>query len=246
MIAPIRDIGALLLDLDETLLDNSHYRASVVRTCVAVAEREPTLTVAELLDANMQSFAHYFPEVEHMWTLGRLSGAAVSRESWRRAFVALGLRDASLLDYAIESHQRYGREAHRPFDDVAPLFDAIDRLQLAVALVTNGAADSQREKLQSLGIEQRFDVLVISGEVGRAKPDAAVFEIALERLGVPAERAWHVGDNLATDVAGARAARCNAIWLNRRGVQRSATDPQPDAEIQSLAELVTALRANAS
>jgi FMN phosphatase YigB (HAD superfamily) len=239
--APIRNVGALLLDLDETLLDNAHFHASVVRTCEAVAEREPTLTVRTLLDANYAAFADYFHEIEPLWTLGRLSGADVSRESWRRAFAALDIRDAALLDYAIESHRRFGREAHRPFDDVGPLFDAITAMRLPIALVTNGAADSQREKLQALGIEHRFDALVISGEVGRAKPEAAAFEIACERLGVAPERAWHVGDNLATDVAGALAAGCNAIWLNRRGATRLDTDPLPHAEIRSLSELVRAL-----
>ncbi len=66
-----------------------------------------------------------------------------------------------------------------------------------------------------LGIEQMFDVVVISGEVGVAKPDASVFAFALHKLGVEKENAWHVGDSLRTDVAGALGAGLTAVWLNR-------------------------------
>jgi putative hydrolase of the HAD superfamily len=242
---PLRDIDALLLDLDQTLLDNDHYRTSVVRTCEALAEalaeRTPRFTVAELMAANANAVVGYFPEVERPWTLGQLSGVAVTHEIWRRALLALDVRDAALVDHAAELQLRYGRDSYRPFADVPPLFDAVDALRLPIALITNGAADSQRDKLRALGIEQRFDAVVISGEVGRAKPDAVVFALALERLGVAAERAWHVGDNLSTDVAGARSAGCNAIWLNRRGVARRDDDPLPHIEIRSLTELVDAL-----
>jgi putative hydrolase of the HAD superfamily len=239
---PLRDIAALLLDLDQTLLDNAHFRTSVVRTCEAVAARNPSLRVDDLLTANASAVTGYFPEAERPWTLGQLSGVEVGREIWRRTLLALDVRDGALVDYAADLHLRYGREAYRPFDDVPRLFDAVEALRLPIALVTNGAADSQRDKLRALGIEQRFAAVVISGEVGRAKPDAVVFAIALERLGVPAERAWHVGDNVSTDVAGALAAGCNAVWLNRRNAPLQPSDPQPHLELRSLTELVDALR----
>jgi putative hydrolase of the HAD superfamily len=238
---PLRDIDASLLDLDQTLLDNDYFRTAVVRTCDALAADHPALNAADLLAANTRAVVDYFPEAERPWTLGQLTGVAVTHEIWRRTLRTLDVHDSTLADHAAELLLRYGRESYRAFVDVPPLFDALDALRLPVALITNGAADSQRDKLQALGIEDRFDALIISGEIGRAKPDPAVFEIAFERLGVPAARAWHVGDNLSTDVAGARAAGCNAIWLNRRGVARRVNDPQPQIEIRSLTELIDAL-----
>jgi FMN phosphatase YigB (HAD superfamily) len=81
--------------------------------------------------------------------------------------------------------------------------------------------------------------MIISGEAGVAKPDPAIFALAAEAAGVPLDAAWHVGDSLTSDIAGARNARVGAgVWLHRAG-----TDPPdpnaapPDYEITSLLEL---------
>jgi putative hydrolase of the HAD superfamily len=112
-----------------------------------------------------------------------------------------------------------------------------------LALITNGASDTQRHALRSLGIEQQFGAIVISGEVGIVKPDAAVLAIALDQLGTKPEDVWHVGDSLATDVAGAKGAGRTAVWLNRGGLAWQDGDPKPDHEIRSLRELAELLSA---
>jgi putative hydrolase of the HAD superfamily len=58
--------------------------------------------------------------------------------------------------------------------------------------------------LADAGIAERVDYAVFSSEVGRRKPDAAIFARALDALGVPAERTLFVGDRLYEDVRGAR------------------------------------------
>ena len=87
-------------------------------------------------------------------------------------------------------------------------------------------------------MEYWFDVVVISGEVGFAKPDASIFRLALNKLPVEPENVWHVGDSLTTDVAGAKAAGLTAVWLNRSGLVRRESDPEPDLEIRSLSNLM--------
>jgi len=106
-----------------------------------------------------------------------------------------------------------------------------------LALITNGASDTQRTALRALGIEDRFDAIVISGEVGIAKPDASIFRLAADKLGLQPKSVWHVGDSLRTDVAGARAAGVVAVWLNRPGARRESGEPEPEHEIRSLKEL---------
>ncbi len=80
------------------------------------------------------------------------------------------------------------------------------------------------------------------GRVGVAKPDAAIFGLALDMLAVSAAETWYVGDSLHTDVAGARAAGLTAVWLNRHGSNGGQGDSKPDLEIEieSLTELFTA------
>ena len=65
--------------------------------------------------------------------------------------------------------------------------------------------------LQGLGLAELFDVVVLCSDVGAAKPEAAIFHRALERLQVPASRAVVVGDDEELDIEGARAAGLRAI-----------------------------------
>ena len=61
------------------------------------------------------------------------------------------------------------------------------------------------------------DAVVISAELGVAKPDPAIFRAALDRLGARAADAMHVGDSVEDDVAGARAAGLEAVLVARNG-----------------------------
>jgi FMN phosphatase YigB (HAD superfamily) len=115
------------------------------------------------------------------------------------------------------------------------------RARLPLAVITNGAADTQREKINVDGLKNQFTAIVISAELGVAKPDPAIFQFALDRVSFPPEAVWHVGDSLQSDVAGAKAVGLTAIWLNRHGSLRVSSDPEPDLEIASLSELLALL-----
>ncbi len=237
----MKPVRALFFDLDATLLDGSGLQESIVRTCGKIAASQPGLDAARLLEANSEVWQRYWPEVEDKWTLGALDGASVSLEAWRRTLWACGCNEEAMAQLASQTHGQLAREAHRLFDDVRELFTELRRARLPLALITNGASDAQRGKLRALGIEHWFDAVVISGEVGIAKPDTSVFNLALDKLAVERENVWHVGDSLTTDVAGAKAAGLTAVWLNRRGLSRREGDPEPDVESRSLSNVMALL-----
>jgi putative hydrolase of the HAD superfamily len=82
-----------------------------------------------------------------------------------------------------------------------------------VGLVTDGEVQGQRAKVRALGLEDAFDAVVYSDDLGRAfrKPHPAPFQHLLARLGVPPDAAVMVGDRPDKDVAGAAAAGLRAI-----------------------------------
>ena len=201
------------------------------------------LDANKLLEANGKAWQSYWPQVEKKWTLGSLSGADLSLEVWRRTLLEFGRDDEHLARLALETHTQNRRKTLRLFDDAQETINVL-KPQFRLAVITNGASDTQRDSLQLLGIEKVFDAVVISGEVGAAKPDPSLFVIALQRLGVKKENAWHIGDNLETDVVGALGAGLTAVWLNRAGVHRKEGDPKPDHEIRSLKELAPLVSAN--
>ncbi len=65
--------------------------------------------------------------------------------------------------------------------------------------------------LRGLGLAELFDAIVLCSDVGAAKPNAAIFHHALERLEVPASRAVVVGNDAGSDIEGAHAAGLRAI-----------------------------------
>lgn len=228
---------AVMFDLDGTLLDGRGHGTAVERACREVAAQQPGLTAERLAVANQHVWEEYWPGVEHEWTVGGLAGAAVSEEAWRRSLRSCGYGDERLVGVAVEAYARYEKETYRLFEDARHVLARLkDRVPLA--LVSNGAADTQREKVHVLGIEACFEAVALSGELGVAKPDEAIFQFALDELDVQANRTWHVGDSLETDVAGARAAGVAAVWLNRRSVVRQPGDPEPDEEIPALTNLL--------
>ncbi|MEO6858668.1 MAG: HAD-IA family hydrolase [Solirubrobacteraceae bacterium] len=93
------------------------------------------------------------------------------------------------------------------------------------------------EMLGRVGLAPWLDGVVSSAVAGVAKPDPAIFAIALAEVGVDAAEALHVGDSLAEDVAGARAAGVRAVWLDRSG----SSTAQDVSAISSLAELTDRL-----
>ena len=157
------------------------------------------------------------------------------REAWSRALADQEIENGQLAEELAEQFIVERRARHEVFADVA---DGLERLagSHAMALVTNGAACLQREKLAASGLTDRFEVVIVSADVGVAKPDSTIFEHALSELGVRRDRAVMVGDSIAKDVDGALAAGLDAVWVNRSG---SSTPPdRPDlVEISTLDDL---------
>lgn len=231
----------LFLDFDGTLLDGSGNAGAVRRTCADLATAHPGLDPVRLEEANTAVWQSYWSEIGDAWTLGQIDGRAVALETWRRAIAACGSSDGSLATQAAARYAQHRRDALRLFGDARDLLAYAARTGIRLALITNGASDTQRDALRTLGIEDAFASVVISAEVGFAKPDPAIFRVALETLDVSPENICHVGDNLTTDVAGAQAAGLRAIWLNRDRAPRTSDDPEPATEIHSLSGVASLL-----
>jgi putative hydrolase of the HAD superfamily len=98
------------------------------------------------------------------------------------------------------------------------------------AVITNGSGFSQRSKIANTGLDEFFEVIIVSAEAELWKPDPKIFELALDKLGVSPENALFVGDNLLTDIAGCQSAGINGIWFNPDKAENN-TDIKPFAEI---------------
>ena len=120
----------------------------------------------------------------------------------------------------------------RLFHDVVPALDALAAAGLRLGVVSNWDC-SLPGVLEDLGIAGRFDVVAASATAGAAKPDPAIFHVALEAVGAAPGAALHCGDLPNADCAGARAAGIRAVLIDRRGAHPEGRCPR----IASLAEL---------
>jgi HAD superfamily hydrolase (TIGR01549 family) len=221
---------AVLVDLDGTLLDHGGQESAVEEVCASVAQAHPGLNPRELLEANARAWTALWREVEQLCWLGQLDGYAASREAWRRALEVCGCTQDPVIEFAFAEHQRLARAAFRPYPDVQNFLERAVAIGVSLAVVTNGPSDLQRDKLKVLGVGELVKAVVISGEHGVAKPDPAIFQLALDELGVDPKDAWCVGDSLATDVAGAHGAGVTAVWLNRPEHEVASSDDPPRME----------------
>ncbi|MFF7727686.1 HAD family hydrolase [Streptomyces sp. NPDC008001] len=112
----------------------------------------------------------------------------------------------------------------------------------ALVVVTNGAADIQRAKLEQTGLLGAFDALCISGEVGVRKPSREIFEEASRRCGLPLA-GWMVGDNPTTDIGGGRAAGLRTVWVSG-GRQWPTGARSPDRVAEDASEAIAHLLAS--
>jgi putative hydrolase of the HAD superfamily len=95
--------------------------------------------------------------------------------------------------------------------------------------------------LEKHGLDQFFDVVVVSGAVNKRKPSPEIFKKALQELKVKAEETVFVGDTVDADIEGARSVGMKTVFIERR-MQKGAEIACPDQTIKSLGDLLSALK----
>ncbi len=201
--------------------------------------RDVAARFGESLDAD-----HLNHAFKHAWSAApvRPAGAGAHEDDdkgWWRALVF------AVLDETLgpEQSKRFDRIAYfeavythfslpgvwQAFDDARPALAALCDRGFALALISN--FDRRLYPiLEGLGLREFFDAVVISSEVGADKPDPAIFQTALKKLGVAAHEAMHVGDDPKKDW-GAEAVGLKVFRLERpqRGLDQLVKNLDADA-----------------
>jgi len=133
------------------------------------------------------------------------------------------------------------KEAHvHPFEGAIATLGVLRERGYRLALLTNGSALFQRRKLQRFALEPLFELILIEGELGYGKPDARVFQAALDHFGVEPREAWMIGDNLEADIAGAQQLGICGVWHDPEGRGLPERPPAvPQRVIRQVAELLS-------
>jgi putative hydrolase of the HAD superfamily len=233
-------LQAVFFDLDGTLAGFSDevYNATLARVCTEIGLRYG-------IDADLLQQLHRDKSIAHWRNVtagvfqakdGSFDGEQIMVDIWVDALEAAGCRDETAARTGHEAYWAARNGIFYLYDDSLEVLETLyGRLELVV--ITNGPADIQEDKLQVLGIDRYFDLIVTSGAHGIGKPDAAIFQVGLDFLRTEPAGAWHVGDNLYADIGGAKNAGLHAAWINRTGAMLTPEDAKPDAELTSLRQL---------
>ena len=143
-------------------------------------------------------------------------------------------------------HDNLGRSLTA--DVVGGAFEILEKLRrdgYKLAIVANGDSVGTRNVIEATGLQGKFEVMVISEEVGAEKPDSKIFEVALENLGVEPESAVMVGNRIDTDIVGANRLGITSVyfkWNNRYSDSISNKEEKPAFVVDSLLKLTDILR----
>jgi putative hydrolase of the HAD superfamily len=118
--------------------------------------------------------------------------------------------------------------AWRIFPDVLPALAALRSANMRMGIISNWD-ERLRPLLRALHLSDYFEEIVISHEVGYAKPKRQIYQAALETLRLPASQILHMGDGRRENFEGARDAGFAALLLDR---SNAGTDPQTIATLE--------------
>ncbi len=186
--------------------------------------------------------AHEFHEVYHplneqLWVLYRsdqITKDELNRIRFLKPLEHYGIHDVDLADHLSEDYVYWSPRIVRLVPGTMELLDYL-KPKYHLHLITNGFQEVQHTKLSGSGLEPYFETLTVSEEVGVKKPNPEIFRYALKKAGATAEESLVIGDEMAVDIDGARAAGIDQILFNPSG---EVVEGERTFEVKSLLEIM--------
>ncbi|MFC1948248.1 HAD family hydrolase [Chloroflexota bacterium] len=230
---------AILFDLDDTIITGDVGIEELWKDlCNRHAELVEGLDAEVLLSEVNKARDWYWDDpVRHR--KGRLNLINARRELVALAFSNLGIVNEEVCTSLADSYSIQRQELITLIPGSIETLSHFKENGITMALITNGASEFQRPKIERFELAQFFEYILVEGEFGVGKPDKSVFFHALGKLGVTPENAWMVGDDLKRDILGANEAGIFNVWvdLQNKGLPDN-TPSQPDRIITTISELV--------
>ncbi|MDF1513921.1 MAG: YjjG family noncanonical pyrimidine nucleotidase [Anaerolineae bacterium] len=220
----------LLFDADGTLFDYDQAEKSALSaTCEAFSLPYTGTTLQNYREINDQMWRDF--------ELGKVSQTQLKIERFQRLLDAIGTNS---LDPAIFSHQYLHNLANCAvlIPHAENVIQAL-HTNVHLALITNGLKEVQRSRLAKSTIGHYFEAILISDELGVAKPDPGIFDAAFCAMGNPDKsHVMIIGDSLSSDIQGGSSYGIDTCWYNPTRKPRD-TQARIDYEVQDLREILS-------
>jgi putative hydrolase of the HAD superfamily len=233
---------AMLIDMDDTIL-SAYGRPEIAWHHIAAefAHEFSPLSPQQVAAAVLSFARNFWTNAEPAWRLKLAEARRITVQGGFDALTTAGHRQLS-PELAIRIANRFTEYREQEMFIFPGAHDAIDALRalgVKLALVTNGAADTQRAKVERFELAHRFHHIQIEGEHGFGKPEERAYLHAMDALGVTAADTWMIGDNLEWEVEMPQRLGIYAIWMDVHGDGLPpGSTVKPDRIIRSLGELL--------
>ena len=215
-------IKALFLDMDETLCD-THKANQQARQLMS-------LSIKEQFGAGVhhQSIADaYVRGIYREWSDSqRERYLPIIEQQSEGTFRVQLIRDLLANEGVTEVSEEYAQTLQKQFDhnrlaafDFYPGitdFLAEARKLFTLVVITNGPEFSQTPKIEAVELIKHVDHIIIGGQEPEEKPARSIFSKAMELANCEAHEAIHVGDSLASDIAGANNSGITSVWIQHQ------------------------------
>jgi putative hydrolase of the HAD superfamily len=142
--------------------------------------------------------------------------------------------------FLAEMYRGISRCRLRLYPHVREVLDVL-RERYPLAAVTDAQSAYARAELHKVGLLHYFDPIIVSGDHGYRKPDRRLFQLALDEMGVAAEHALYVGNDMHRDIFGAQEAGMTTVMVESDQGADVYLDCVPDYTITDLRDLLTIL-----
>jgi len=147
------------------------------------------------------------------------------------ALDAYDVSDSALREDLMQAYLRLDA-----YPEVPEVLTLLKDRGLKTAILSNGSPAMLESAVAGAGLDQLLDAVLSVEDVGIFKPDRRVYQLAVDRLDVPAAAISFQSSN-AWDAVGAATFGMRVAWVNRFGQRRERLTADPDAELKTLAEL---------
>ena len=225
---------AVLVDLDDTIVDGS----AVVDCWEVACQCCPAGVDSAAILAEILRLREWYWSDPARHREGRLDLSAARRHIAEMALDNIGCEVPDLGRTIAEQYDRCRDDRITLFPGALDVLSWMRGCGSQLALLTNGGAQSQREKIARFQLEPLFDLILVEGELGFGKPDERIYRRALTELAASPADAWMIGDNLEWDVGQPQKLGLAGIWVDRTGAGVPAGSTiRPDLVVRSFTEI---------
>ena len=128
-------------------------------------------------------------------------------------------------------------EISEAYDGVSELFDSLLEQNYLLSVITNGLREVQKPRISKLGLDQYFHSIIVSDEIGVAKPDIGFFEHSYQSIPNPPSKSEMlvIGDNLKSDILGGINFGVDTCWIHHD--RKNDTSIKPTYSIRGILDL---------